>query len=145
MFNKNQHKLKARGWATQTELVCQDHNRGFVISLYIIFFIFSSISVSFSSISFLVLSNLCYHTLYCDILCSVFFLSFPPEPFLYNHVSIKTKRKSYRALKQKRTKKVTQRYFLQKILATCLLIKFTSLYKIITQDKKRYCYKITPF
>ena len=38
MFNKNQHKLKARGWATQTELVCQDHNRGFVISLYIIYF-----------------------------------------------------------------------------------------------------------
>ena len=37
MFNKNQQKLKARGWATQTELVCQDHNRGFVISLYIIF------------------------------------------------------------------------------------------------------------
>ena len=43
MFNKNQQKLKARGWATQTELVCQDHNRGFVISLYIIFFPFSTI------------------------------------------------------------------------------------------------------
>jgi hypothetical protein len=42
MFHINQHKLKARGWATQTELVCQDHNRGFVISLYIIFSNFST-------------------------------------------------------------------------------------------------------
>ena len=127
MFNKNQHKLKARGWATQTELVCQDHNRGFVISLYIIFFIFSSKSVSFSSISFLVLSNLCYHTLYSDILCSVFFLSFLPEPFLYNHVSIKTK-KIISCTQTKKNEKSHPKIFLQKVLATCLLIKFTSLY-----------------
>ena len=79
MFNKNQHKtLKARGWATQTELVCQDHNRGFVISLYIINFIFFNF-FSFSTTSLLLLSNLYHHTPFCDILRSVFFLSFPPE------------------------------------------------------------------
>ena len=127
MFNKNQHKLKARGWATQTELVCQDHNRGFVISLYIIFFIFSSISVSFSSISFLVLSNLCYH-IFIVIFCVLFsFFRFFQNHFYTIMFQLKL-RKLYRALKQKRTKKVTQRYFLQNFLATCLLIKFTSLY-----------------
>lgn len=57
MFNKNQQKLKARGWATQTELVCQDHNRGFVISLYIIFSHFL-LSLHFLS---LVLVLLLYH------------------------------------------------------------------------------------
>ena len=136
MFNKNQHELKARGWATQTELVCQDHNRGFVISLYIIFFIFSSKSVSFSTISFLVLSNLCYHTLYCDILCSVFFLSFLPEPFLYNHVSIKTK-KIISCTQTKKNEKSHPKIFFAKNFGNMSFDQIhVFVFKVISQDKK---------
>lgn len=136
MFHINQHKLKARGWATQTELVCQDHNRGFVISLYIIFFQFSNI-LSFT-ISFILLLLLLLLLVPSQLLRDTFLLLFFSD-LLYNHVSINFK--EYYIVHQKRKGKNTpicdfsnaNKTIIKTFILYCSLLKtcFLCLLKIV--------------
>ena len=143
MFNKNQHKtLKARGWATQTELVCQDHNRGFVISLYIIFSIFFNLFLLLDLyFSFTIKSILSHSKLW--YFCVLFSFFHFHQNLLYNHVSIKIM-KNYIVHSKKRTlKSHPKMYSANFIWKTAFNQIHVSI--IIKKNLKRYYYKLTPF
>jgi len=112
---------------------------------FILYFSFSLPNLSPSPLYLFFYYQIYVITLFIVIFCVLFsFFRFSQNHFFTIMFQLKL-RKLYRALKKKERKKSPKNIFAKSFGNMSFDQIHVLLFKIISQDKKRYCYKITPF